>query len=151
MEPRANENVLRSSTERRRIKDIRLGPLGSCGESDDWPRSQHSEKLDLEDGDKVTISVTADAPVKVTIFATADKPEPVVIALYFPNIGWQAPLDTRITALHHAGEVGILIYEAESSDVYEILINSTWPENQSSSCAGQDAGVQYEYIVVGSP
>jgi hypothetical protein len=38
-------------------------------------------------------------------------------------------------------------YKAESSGVYRILINSTWPENQMAGCAGQDAGVQYEYTV----
>jgi antitoxin component of MazEF toxin-antitoxin module len=105
---------------------IRLGPVGNCGASADWPRSEHSEKLDLQDGDRVTISVTAD--------------KSVVIAMNVPNRGRVALSGTGDTILDHT-------YKAESSGVYRILINSTWPENQMAGCAGQDAGVQYEYTV----
>jgi hypothetical protein len=108
------------------VGTIRLGPVGICGESADWPRSEHSEKLDLLDGDRVTISVTAD--------------KAVVIAMNVPNGGRIDLSGTGDTVFDHT-------YEAESSGVYRIIINSTWPTNQMAGCAGQDAGVQYEYTV----
>ena len=108
------------------VGSIRLGPVGNCGASADWPRSEHSDKLDLQDGDRLTISVTAD--------------KAVVIAINVPNGGRKDLSGTGDTVFDHT-------YEAESSGVYRILINSTWPENQMAGCAGQDAGVQYEYTV----
>ena len=82
--------------------------------------------MDLQDGDRVAISVTAE--------------KAVVIAMNVPNRGRIDLSGTGDTVFDHT-------YEAESSGVYRILINSTWPTNQMAGCAGQDAGVQYEYTV----
>ena len=103
-----------------------MGPLGSCGVSTIWPKSEKSEKLDLEAGDIIILSVSAAKPVHVYIS--------------IPNRGKTQLSASAVTVFDYT-------FEAESAGQYRIVISAGWSQNNMAGCRGQEAHVEYDYVI----